>query len=744
MKILRLAARCVPVLLAASAWAQSFTSVERAPEAVEALPPFVRPADGSVFRIDWARLEDELRAAAAVPGGERAPADQQVVLMLPTPEGGLARYRVVESSILAPELAARFPSLRTYRVRGVDDPIAVGRLDITSHGFRGMIRTSAGTTFIDPYAATEREHVSVYDLGRFVGGSDWACHVGAEHGAGPIAPGAEEPLEGVAGASDGLPLRVYRMAMACSGEYGAYQAEVQERAPNIDDALSAIVTVVNRCNVVFEADAGVRFVMIAQSDQLAFFDPATDPYPDADPMCTADPAANCSGGYLGANITALNTIIGSPNFDIGHVLTRVRGGVAYLRSACTANKAGGVSGIPRGGEIEPVSALVPLHELGHQYGANHTFNGVLGRCNANINGTTNWEPGGGSSLMAYPGACPVGGTIGEGDTDNLVLFADPHFHTGSVMEIRSFLNGQTSRCSTTEDVGNIAEPQITALTPSGLSVPPLTPFELTTAASDDGMGLSYQWDQLDVGAAQRLTGPTSEDNGASALFRTNLPSASATRTLPRLSDLLTGTAYIGERMPTLAGAVRKFRVTVRDGQGATAVSSRVDVNIAAGSPFVVTAPGAGAAVAGPMFNVAWSAAAIAGAPFNGPSVRITLSLDGGLTFPIVLAEAAPNTGMAMVNAGAAASPSARVKVAPTGQIFFNISGPFALLPACPADFNADGSVDPDDLGDFINCYFGSPQPPMLPCPGADFNADGSVNPDDLGDFVNAYFGGCGG
>ncbi|MGD9690200.1 MAG: hypothetical protein AB7K52_11155 [Phycisphaerales bacterium] len=56
-------------------------------------------------------------------------------------------------------------------------------------------------------------------------------------------------------------------------------------------------------------------------------------------------------------------------------------------------------------------------------------------------------------------------------------------------------------------------------------------------------------------------------------------------------------------------------------------------------------------------------------------------------------------------------------------------------PSCPQDFNGDGTVDPDDLGDYINCYFATP-----PCPEADFNADGAVDPDDLGDFINAYFG----
>ncbi|MGD9691018.1 MAG: lamin tail domain-containing protein [Phycisphaerales bacterium] len=56
---------------------------------------------------------------------------------------------------------------------------------------------------------------------------------------------------------------------------------------------------------------------------------------------------------------------------------------------------------------------------------------------------------------------------------------------------------------------------------------------------------------------------------------------------------------------------------------------------------------------------------------------------------------------------------------------------------CQADFNGDGDINADDLGDFINCYFAVP-----PCDRADFNTDGDVNADDLGDFINVYFAGC--
>ncbi len=57
---------------------------------------------------------------------------------------------------------------------------------------------------------------------------------------------------------------------------------------------------------------------------------------------------------------------------------------------------------------------------------------------------------------------------------------------------------------------------------------------------------------------------------------------------------------------------------------------------------------------------------------------------------------------------------------------------------CPADFDGDGALTPDDLSDFITCYFTLP-----PCPRADQNLDGGADPDDLSDIITAYFaGGC--
>ncbi len=66
-------------------------------------------------------------------------------------------------------------------------------------------------------------------------------------------------------------------------------------------------------------------------------------------------------------------------------------------------------------------------------------------------------------------------------------------------------------------------------------------------------------------------------------------------------------------------------------------------------------------------------------------------------------------------------------------------GRLAILEVAPCrvDFNADSRLDPDDLSDYISCYFAQP-----PCDQANFNGDGAIDPDDLSDFITAYFAGC--
>ncbi len=715
---------------------QPFSVVPAVPAALEAMTEFVRPdiagGRGSLVRIDWEALAAVL---ATAPLESNFPAlEQQPIIQLPMPDGSLQNFRLVESPIMEPGLAAQLPQVRTYRVLGIDDPAAVGRFDVSQFGLRAMLRTNKGAMFIDPYSAGEREFVSVYFLREYEPRAEtWFCHVGPEHGAG--APAADLPEEPTFGERGGISIRLYRTAMACTGEYGAYQSEILGNAPNAADAMAAIVTVTNRTNVTFEADIGVRFVLVANNMQLAFFDPETDPYPNADPACTSNPAADCSSPYFNVNQEVIDGIIGVANYDAGHLLTRVRGGVANLRNICGSNKARGISGIPRGGENDPLSALVVMHEFGHQFGANHTFNGTLGRCQGNLNGSTSWEPGGGSTILAYPGACPVGGGLSG---DNLVIYADPYFNAGSINEMRGFLNNTNSQCHVPLATLNEA-PIITTITPSNLAIPPATPFRLSATVSDDSPNVASNWDQFDAGPPKPLDSP---DNGTSPLFRSWFPSADPTRTFPRMDLLLSGVPIRGERLPTVSDTTRRFRFVVRDNQGGWTLAPIVDVLIRGTQAFAMTSPAPGAVYRNQAVNIAWDVAGTSAAPFNITSVRIRFSSDNGQTWTTIADSTSNDGSHVFVPATGTQTTLARVMVEAVGNIFFALSPAFGILPPCDdIDFNNDGSLfDPQDVQAFLSVYSeGACVPANATCNDIDFNNDGSFfDPQDIDAFLRVF------
>src|SRR5262249_27564131 len=137
-----------------------------------------------------------------------------LILTLPLPDGSFAHFQVVESSVLAPALAAKNPDIRTYVAQGVDDPFATARLDRTSEGFHGMILSPRGCIFIDPYARGDPENYLSFDrraVRRDKGA--WVCHTlpGVPLNGGH--PGGITPL------GTGALLQTYRLAISCTGEY---------------------------------------------------------------------------------------------------------------------------------------------------------------------------------------------------------------------------------------------------------------------------------------------------------------------------------------------------------------------------------------------------------------------------------------------------------------------------------------------------------------------------------------------
>jgi hypothetical protein len=683
---------------------------------------------GEIFQVDV----DGLHKALAKAPGQRLDMALDAYglhLSLPGPDGRLVECTAAQSAVMEPGLAAKFPEIQTYIVQSLDKS-ASGRLELSPRGLTGMLRTTSGQVWmIDLWESADPGFVVSYWLTDLPGGNDWTCHTVA----GPQGPALEE--QGYH-ARTTQTLRSYRMAMACTGEWGLHQCDIQGHTANVADPLAAIVTVVGRANVVYEADFAIHFNLVANENLIVFVNPDTDPYSTT---CDGSGGADCSSAHLGENSTTLSSVIGNANFDIGHVLTRVAGGVAYLEAVCGSDKAGGVSGIPRGGDIDPFTCLVAIHEMGHQFGANHTFSGTRGRCQGNVHLSTAWEAGSGSSPMAYPGGCPVGDAA---PSDNVAIFCDPFFHHGSWGEVQSFLaatGGGTTCAAQTATANNI--PVIASSTPS-TAIPPGTPFVLSASATDaDNEPLTYSWEEYDSGTARPLSGTGSVDNGSGALFRVFPPVSSGDRTFPKMADVLAGVPTPGEQLPVATGVVRKFRVIVRDnhpGAGGVAVSAFTNLSIATGSsPFGVTAPAQAAIFHGGTTQVTWTVGGTTASPISCATVTIRLSTDDGATFPQVLGTF-PNNGSATVTLPPVRA-IGRIRVEGTGKIFFAVSHAFRLNPPCTADFNHDGDTGTDaDIEAFFACLGGSC---CAACDTADFNGDGDVGTDTD---IEAFFAVLGG
>ncbi|WP_426191326.1 M12 family metallo-peptidase [Massilia sp. DWR3-1-1] len=96
-----------------------------------------------------------LRLVAGAPN-ERSvkKGDSGFIISLPHPEGGYQRFRLVESPIMEAELAARHPEIKTFAGRGVDDPNASLRMDVSPLGLHASVRSAKGNWYVDPMNAT--------------------------------------------------------------------------------------------------------------------------------------------------------------------------------------------------------------------------------------------------------------------------------------------------------------------------------------------------------------------------------------------------------------------------------------------------------------------------------------------------------------------------------------------------------------------------------------------------------------
>lgn len=676
-------------------WTDVAASSIGTPPRLDPLPVQLR-----TLRLDL----DALLALLAQSPLERSPeaANANVVLHLPLPDGAFGRFRIVESPVMAPALATKFPQIKTYAGQGLDDPTATVRLDWTPHGFHAMILSANGAVFIDPYSRGDVLHYLSYFKRDARRGSvappndpDVIDNSGVgDRIAALVAQGAVAP--------SGTELRTYRTVVAATGEY------TQFHGGTVPDGMAAIVTAMNRVDGVYERDVAVRMVLVANNELVVYTNGATDPYTN-----------NNGVTMLGENQANLDMVIGDANYDVGHVFSTGGGGVAFLGVPCvTGDKAGGVTGLssPIG---DPFYIDYVAHEMGHQFGGNHTFNGTSGSCSGQRNPSTAYEPGSGTTIMAYAGIC---------GSQDIQEHSDDHFHVASFDEIAAY---------TTLDHGNDC-PDITATGndaplpdagTDGFTIPLSTPFSLIGSAIDpNGDPMTYNWEQFDLGPAGHPNAPV----GNAPLFRSFPSQTIPERTFPQLSDIVNNTQTIGEILPYYERSMT-FRLTVRDnragGGGVDHDELSFDVTDEAG-PFLVTGPNTAVTWTGnTQETVTWDVANTDNAPVSASTVNVRLSTDGGFTYPITLATGTANDGTEMITVPNLSAMTARVKVEAAGNVFFDISNAdFTISPGAGPLTRYVATMGSDAANDCGN--------PSNPCATLGHAADQAND----GDIINVMAG----
>jgi len=593
------------------------------------------------------------------------------IISLPLPNGTFQRFRVVDSPVMAEELALAYPDLKTFNVKGIDDPYATGKLDWTEFGFHAMILTSGGDFFIDPYCVNNTtDYMSYYTVDfekdpahRITEGT-----LEPEEGKLDLENGQKKPgvpFKETVGARTsaatcvGANLRTYRIAIACTGEYA--KAATSLAAPTVSQAFAKIVISVNRVNGVYEKEVAVRLVLVATETAIVYVDPATDPF-------TGNNNANT---LINESQTVITSGIGTSNYDIGHTFSTGGGGLAFLGVVCNnSSKARGITGssFPVG---DPYDIDYVAHEIGHQFSGEHTFNATTGSCNGNRNPSTSVEPGSGITIMGYAGIC---------SPNDLSNHSIPYFHAVSYDQIVNFTNSGTgNNCPVITATGN--HPPVVAVG-SNYTIPVTTPFILTGSATDqDGDKLYYSWEEMDAGSGSG----GNWNSGNAPYFRTYAPDSipatatSYSRNFPKASVVLSGnyTGTKGEYLPSTP-QVLKFRLTVRDnrtGGGGVCYNSN-NITLAAAGPFSVNYPSATGItwLISTQESINWDVNSTDLAPVSCDSVRILISYDGGATYSTFL-NSTPNDGYEPITVPtlSATINTCRVKVVSIGNIFYDIS-----------------------------------------------------------------------
>ncbi|MCT2562124.1 reprolysin-like metallopeptidase [Chryseobacterium herbae] len=611
-------------------------------------------ANPKIYTLDIIGLKNVLsKAPKRLAAGEKS----ELIISFPNSEGKIENFKVKENSNFDPQLAAKYPDIRSYVGEGLEDPNSTVYFSISPLGLSSMeIYGDKSAVFIEPFAKDLSAYVVYKKADKKNNLSAFECTV------------LDVAQKGVANTSTARPnaddavLRTFRLALSCTGEYTTYFGGTKA------NALAAMNNTMTRVNGVFEKDFAARMVLIANNEDVIYTNASTDPYSAASSMLS----------WSNQLQNTLTSVIGEANYDIGHLFGATGGGGSAGCIGCVCE-----NGSKGSGFTSPIDAIPSgdnfdidfvAHEMGHQFGGNHTFSHNIEPYSVNM------ETGSGSTIMGYAGIT----------SQDVQPHSDAFFHAVSIQQVTN--NIKNKFCSVNTNTGNTIP---TANAGLDYTIPKGTPFMLTGQGADaNGDALTYIWEQMDAASSSQ----TGANSAASATktsgptFRSWTPTTSPIRYFPRMETVLAGaTTTAGseitvEALSNVARALN-FRFTVRDNRAGGSANNSDDnvitVNGTAG-PFTVSSQNAVTNYVGNSAQtVTWDIAGTTANGVNAANVDILWSADSGNTWTTLLATT-PNDGSQAVTIPNVTTTKGRLMVKGSNHIFFDINNANINVNAVPA------------------------------------------------------------
>ena len=587
-----------------------------------------------------------------------------VVISIPNASGNLERFELYEVSNFDATLQAQFPEIRAYVGVGLDDKYATLRMSLDPRGIQTMVmRADKATEFMEPYSVDGSIYAVYSSSTRRNGKLPFTCTTTDQN----IVDELGKTYD-VANRSSTGSLKVFRLALSCNGEYANYFGATSAAQSGL--VLAAFNATMTRVNGVFEKDFAIHMNIVAETTNVIYYNPSTDPYSG---MGNWNQELQ---NTLSSSLTGPSTSLAANNaaYDVGHMFGGSGGGGNAGCIGCVCdndtsslsdqNKGSGYTspgdGIPMGDnfDIDYVA-----HELGHQFGANHTFS------HGNEGSGVNKEVGSGVTVMGYAG-------ITDFDTH---IHSIAVFHSASIAQVQANMAGKT--CPT-----NIAITHGAPVVNAGAdyTIPKSTPFVLTGSATDAGGAgnLTYTWEQNNDGGGTGANSAASPTKTAGPNWTNYIDSSSPVRYFPKMSSILNGsktTQGLDVTSEALSSVARTldFRLTARDnvaGQGQTNFDDMKVTIDATRGPLEVTSQNTDGVswIQGQTQTITWNVNGT-NTSAGGANVDILLSTDNGLTFSTVLVANTPNDGSETITVPAVLSPNCRIMVKASNSIFFNVN-----------------------------------------------------------------------